>query len=161
MFIAFHLSVILTERKENFADLTFCFIHFNIYFWLSALSHVTFPFDLITISRQSCDNQSQFNPEFCRLNSSLCVIVTYLWFSSIVWIRVEKEKVQYYSELNDLRTSCDHLSNEKVSSRARLIIFELMRLTAFARCRDAAIRMICGSFSSGFICESFALCVSR
>ncbi|XP_032677934.1 myosin heavy chain, muscle isoform X11 [Odontomachus brunneus] len=29
--------------------------------------------------------------------------------------RVEKEKVQYYSELNDLRTSCDHLSNEKAA----------------------------------------------
>ncbi|XP_025996498.1 myosin heavy chain, muscle isoform X23 [Solenopsis invicta] len=29
--------------------------------------------------------------------------------------RVEKEKVQYYSECNDLRTSCDHLSNEKAA----------------------------------------------
>lgn len=52
---------------------------------------------------------------YCR------VIVIHLWplqlFPSIV--RVEKEKVQYYSECNDLRTSCDHLSNEKVSPRAR------------------------------------------
>ncbi|XP_011647043.1 myosin heavy chain, muscle isoform X26 [Pogonomyrmex barbatus] len=29
--------------------------------------------------------------------------------------RVEKEKVQYYSECNDLRTTCDHLSNEKAA----------------------------------------------
>lgn len=49
------------------------------------------------------------------------VIVIYLWslqlFPSIV--RVEKEKIQYYSECNDLRTSVDHLSNEKVSPRTR------------------------------------------
>lgn len=29
--------------------------------------------------------------------------------------RIEKEKVQYFSELNDLRASVDHLSNEKVN----------------------------------------------
>lgn len=29
-------------------------------------------------------------------------------------IRVEKDKVQYFSELNDMRASVDQLSNEKV-----------------------------------------------
>lgn len=31
-----------------------------------------------------------------------------------LYYRTEKEKIQYYTELNDLRATLDHLSNEKV-----------------------------------------------
>lgn len=31
-----------------------------------------------------------------------------------LYLRAEKEKAQYFGELNDLRASVDHLANEKV-----------------------------------------------
>lgn len=60
----------------------------------------------------------RFNPTFRDANLEILSFAhSTLGLFFPVPIRVEKEKVQYYSELNDLRTSCDHLSNEKVRPR--------------------------------------------
>ena len=53
-------------------------------------------------------------------------------------IRVEKDKVQYFSELNDMRASVDQLSNEKV----RIVRREISRIQQQTNATNSFVRQL-------------------
>lgn len=57
---------------------------------------------------------SQNENDTLKLHCYVQLLIILLFESVSIKTRVEKDKVQYFSELNDMRASVDHLSNEKV-----------------------------------------------